>query len=394
MSKVSHTWISKLIRSFLLLAFFAGSVTGQSKKEQIEVLNLRVDSLKNVVTRQNHVNDSLRSLCKVQSSRIDSCLVQITLIKRNLNDSITNYKTALAQKDEANQKLKVQLASLQEAGGQAGSGKSVSFDLSDFTWDCYEFTFTQKKSAEYNTNDTGFTGQFVSYYSSDYSKTYSKNGSRLPYAVGNYVNGLKEGHWVYYLCDGSKQYEGDYTKGIKTGKWINYDLCNTHFLSNLKSLCMWIDDNGLSDKDIYSTGLYEAVNYVNGKKGDTLYYYDKATKTLQYFRYPDGSFVYNNGQPLTKGSEESGHIIVYFRSGKIASDTKYKSVKNPADITVYFERYGEATTYYSNGQVKSKGVFDQGQGVGEWIYYDASGKVTQKGEWLEDVNIGPECPCQ
>ena len=392
MSKVLHSWISKLIRSFILLAFFAGSVTGQSKKEQIEVLNLRVDSLKNVVARQNHVNDSLRSLCKMQSNRIDSCLVQITLIKRNLNDSITNYKTALAQKDEANQKLKVQLASLQEVGGQAGPGKSVSFDSSDFWWDfwakgrCYELTFTP--------NDTGFTGQFVSYYSSYYSKAYSKNGSRLPYAVGNYVNGLKEGHWVYYLCDGSKQYEGDYVKGIKNGKWINYDFCNHDFRSNIEALFMTIDDNNLTEQDISLLGLYESVNYVNGKRGDTVYYYHKTTKTLQYFRYPDGSFFYSNGQPMTKGSEESGQIIVYFRSGKIASDTKYKLVKNPTDNTVYYERDGEATTYYSNGQIKSKGVFDQGQGVGEWIYYDASGKVTHKGEWLEDVNIGPECPCQ
>ena len=63
-------------------------------------------------------------------------------------------------------------------------------------------------------------GKFTSFYT-----VYDK--PKQPKATGNYKNGIKEGLWNFYLCDGTKQLSGKYINGKKTGYWSNYSRCNS-----------------------------------------------------------------------------------------------------------------------------------------------------------------------
>lgn len=41
-------------------------------------------------------------------------------------------------------------------------------------------------------------------------------------AVGKYVNGKKNGPWVYFYHNNQVQSKGNYSKGILTGLWVNW----------------------------------------------------------------------------------------------------------------------------------------------------------------------------
>ena len=54
---------------------------------------------------------------------------------------------------------------------------------------------------------------------------------------------------------------------------------------------------------------------------------------------------------------------------------------------------GWTIEYYENGSIRTKGQYKNNSGVGQWFYYDRSGKLIR--DFYEgDVDAFFECPCQ
>ena len=123
------------------------------------------------------------------------------------------------------------------------------------------------------TNDTVINKKhygFRTYYSSDNLRTNFDSDKNQPIlSLGNIIDSKKEGHWIYYLQNGSKFAEGNYKNGRKIGKWFFYKgsskACKTLKYSKENNLLdqIFIDEFGhLEIRDI--TEKYNQIIFVNG----------------------------------------------------------------------------------------------------------------------------------
>lgn len=77
-------------------------------------------------------------------------------------------------------------------------------------------------------------------------------------------------------------------------------------------------------------------------------------------------------QNTTKAIED-GHVIVYYKTGKIKSIGNY--INN--------QREGEWLYFHENGQVALKKNYSNGSQIGEWSYYNEKGNLILK---VEDIS--------
>jgi antitoxin component YwqK of YwqJK toxin-antitoxin module len=375
---------NKILHLIFPVLFASYSIQAQSKKEQILVLTNKIDSLNKICQRKSVIIDSLNG--------------QIFSFSQTIKENIELFKESNEKLVSINENLQLKSSKLEDSIlYQKFQNKNLNvFEKNDFIDDNYEFTFNKNPNVFYPDNKNLY-GDFESYYSSDYVNRYSKNGKKLPYAKGSFKHGFKEGHWVYFLCDGSTKYEGNFKNGIKEGIWRNYDFCHETFKFNYNDvygyyvLLLTIKDYYGFAEDIHWEFFKEEFYFRNGIPSDTIYYLNDKNQLKLKVSMSDRMIYYDNNQPLTNQNctfsypyligEENDELIIYFRNGNV----KYKkNITGPRVTEVYFN---------INSKINRKCEYFNGEG--KITEYDENGKIlSEYEESFGSGKVGPECPCQ
>lgn len=274
-----------------------------------------------------------------------------------------------------------------------------NFNIEDFDFFENSDRYILKPNNNGKSNKDNFeryNGSFTSYY----GKGYDGYGENLKYADGKIVNGLKDGVWTYYFCDGTKKLEGQYKNGKKIGKWINHDFCNTAeifsatkeregFLGNIALLinyCFPFE----TTRELWANK--EVCYFHNDKQSDTIYYLDDENLIQLKLSCSDKILYYSNNQKVINMELEealdfidlnkTGSLEFYFPNGKVMYSLSSQN-------HTFTER-----RYYKTGE-RSQGVYQNDSG--KFISYDRNGKVVEEyidrypfhsGKFVE------ECNCQ
>ncbi|MBI3134628.1 MAG: hypothetical protein HYZ14_08160 [Bacteroidetes bacterium] len=168
-----------------------------------------------------------------------------------------------------------------------------------------------------------------------------------PQATNQTINGLKQGHWIFYgkdmpekgYPDDGKVEEGDFKDDKKTGEWIMYHKDGK--TPRTKGMFENGRPKGAYIKYYESGVVMEEGTYANGKQsGSFVRYYENGNKAQEKTFNAEG--------------KEEGKVVLYHENGQP------EFVYNKANgVTT-----GAATRYYDDGSVK------------EEIVYSATGEVT------------------
>jgi|694.fasta_scaffold101502_2 antitoxin component YwqK of YwqJK toxin-antitoxin module len=391
---------------FALLFFVCITVIsfGQSKKEQIEILKMKLDSIENVSVQLNKEvqqkkiqTDSLQALIQIELAKSKKVSTENADLKEKLKKEHENYlseeavlksEITLLKNDLAKSRKDIQLQS--DSIRDLNSKHTVKnfYDVIDFS-EASEFEFVPRAGAK----DKDFNGVFKSYYSDEVASIYTP-GKKLVYATGPYQDGFKNGMWIYYNCDASIRVMGNYVNGIRDGKWKCLDYCfdDLGFIRLTIMLSYYeIDLEGCND---YSK-LWQTINYTHGNPSDTIFISNLSGKmALQIVKHGDSMHLfYDNKQAFSNqalrldsdgflvGAENAKDLKIYNRNGGL----KY-SLKGD-------ERNCEEISYYDSGVIYTKCVVKNE--VGNWLQYDEKGKVIQTEELgIHAGKFGIDCICQ
>jgi antitoxin component YwqK of YwqJK toxin-antitoxin module len=387
----------KILFCSVLTILFLSNLNAQSKKEQIEILNNKTDSIEKV---KNQIESELQ----IRKSEIESLQNRIQLEqeknKKSLSDNASlneklksdrdDYLSQIAQLRSDLERSKKEFQERGDSLRELNSKQTVKnfYDLVDFS-EASNFEFIPRAGA----NSKDFNGVFKSYYNDNVASIYN-SGRKLVYATGQYLNGLKNGVWTYYNCDGSVAYMGNYVNGLREGKWKCLDYCfhELGFLSLTTMLSYYgIDLEGCND---YSK-LWQTINYTHGNPSDTIFISNLSGKmALQIVKHGDSMHLfYDNKQTFSNqalrldsdgflvGAENAKDLKIYNRNGGL----KY-SLKGD-------ERNCEEISYYDSGVIYTKCIVKNE--VGNWLQYDEKGKVIQTEEMgIHAGKYGIDCICQ
>ena len=196
-----------------------------------------------------------------------------------------------------------------------------------------------------------------------------------------YRNGAKIGKWIYYYENGKKRKEVKYIDGMLHGKY-------TFYLE---------DGNISSEKDYYYGDLHgEGKFYINGTFDHVRYYvFDK----LVAYSYSGES-----GELVAKIAlvNESGKMLCRYKNGQIAREMEIKNGEFVGEYKKYYasgKAYSEGTyvngeieghyvNYYENGNKKEDTDYLYGQFHGENITYYINGKIKRFRNYINDEMHG------
>ena len=172
-------------------------------------------------------------------------------------------------------------------------------------------------------NDDMENGAFVQYYS---------NGNKE--AEGLYLSGNYNGNYTYYYESGKKMHSGEFINGKRNGMWIFYN------------------ENG---------SIRSIVHYKNGttlkedpKNGEFMVYYDSGLPKSIY-HYKDG--------------KKDGSFIEYYNKGEKVLVPRVKDDPYEPD---------EMEEVLQGQQISHQGNYKNGVLIGEEIFYDENGRITDK----------------
>ncbi|MDD5570342.1 MAG: toxin-antitoxin system YwqK family antitoxin [Bacteroidales bacterium] len=192
------------------------------------------------------------------------------------------------------------------------------------------------------------------------------------YAVGTYVNDLKEGQWLGYHTG--------------SGRLI---LVENYFYGKKNGLSLVLNENGTILEEIYykddvlegncryfdSERLKSEVSYKNGKvNGSKRMFYDtgKLQEESQYIddiRNGEGRWYYTSGRLSTvinyKNGGFEGMQTSYYENGNTLSEQNFKNNVEEGEYKEYFEK----------GQMKIQGMYKNGKKEGEWKEFDENAKL-------------------
>ena len=131
------------------------------------------------------------------------------------------------------------------------------------------------------------------------------------------------------------------------------------FLSFLVISCQ--EELSPTDTEFHPNGITKTRQYLN-KQGSVV-------KEEQF--YASGNIQFS-GEYDKKGNQ-SGLWDAYYETGKLWSQTEYKSGK----------QHGTAKSFYPNGNLRYEGYFENDQKTGIWSFYDESGKLIESQEFDE-----------
>jgi antitoxin component YwqK of YwqJK toxin-antitoxin module len=165
--------------------------------------------------------------------------------------------------------------------------------------------------------------------------------------------GMKQGRWKFYYEDGSLKQEGEYKNDLKHGYFKDYTR-----EGNLITTSKYID--GVLQEDVAELAKLDIKReyYPDGQVKIVASYKDDVPQGVRREYSPEGDIV-------------AGYI---FKNGKIVGEgiIDEEGIKD-----------GPWQEFYTNGQLKSIGVYDKGKRIGEWKFYHKNGQLEQIGTYNE-----------
>ncbi len=229
------------------------------------------------------------------------------------------------------------------------------------------------------------------------------NGS--VYSKGNFVNGEKEGYWMYYDSYGNLERKERYSEGIQVDSLIDY---HSNGKVSTLSLVKEGQRNGLYlSYNIFGDLVTEGSFKNNEWDGDRYnYYYDGSIDNQAYFL--EGTKHGYQKEYFVNGKVKS---IEQFDKGRMISNI-YNDTNNR--ILDSFEEYngeiklhlvdsnhlssvgnyingnanGMFTWYSPNKVIEVKGEYINGERVGKWTWFHPSGKVETEVNYLNGNKNG------
>jgi len=192
---------------------------------------------------------------------------------------------------------------------------------------------------------------------------------------GNYVNGMKSGHWKFYDYTGTLVKEGAFSNDNRIGEW-------KYYYTN------WSDDKGIDQR--YAKELYLVSNYTNGLLDgkSTRYSYLEKKKVLC-------SETNKDANPLdTCHSLEYKKVneISYFKNGKLNGPYELRDSSNEIDTKGFYKddmRFGEWLYRYDDINLYEdvfyiKGNYSNNKKDGKWIRYVNEGNILETFNYKND----------
>ncbi len=204
------------------------------------------------------------------------------------------------------------------------------------------------------------------------AKTYYQNGN-LEQSV-YLINGYPNGNMKTYYEAGNIRLETTYINGIKDGKYLRYHLTGlvaeeSYYKNGVQDSISLYWDNVFGNKlkqEHYKMGIKEGVWITFNELGDTLTIFNYKNNVY------DGEF-----KKYFCGDVEIGDKM----NGKLSTFDRTKSIKK---YIYALDEYGTYVNGKLNGQFKTglyhreahaEGVFDDGNKIGEWRYFDENDKL-------------------
>lgn len=177
----------------------------------------------------------------------------------------------------------------------------------------------------------------------------------------NYKNGYKEGKYISYYQDGTKEYECNYKKG------------KLHGISS-----SWNDKGEITRESEYFNGNMDGFtkNYSDGKL--TSMYESKNGKVVGTHKYFEKGKLYAEGN-LNFNKKNGVWKIYYENEG-------YEEITYLNDV-----EHGKCINFYENGKLMSEGQFDKGKRTGKWKGYHENGNLRKLAVYKENIIISQKC---
>lgn len=357
----------------VFIIFFSLNLNGQSKKEQIIILNNRIDSINNVLEKMKYDLDTLSKSNLNKSNLIYSYKNEILSLRNQYTEL---YNINLVKNEKMVSDINHLKARINTMYDSINMPPVNSIDFADIGISYYDI----------KSDENAFSFKFFNTY--DTSFPLLKGKFKFPYAEGFYKNGYKNGLWVYYLCDHTKKYEGYFLNGKKDGIWKRYNQCfeemeniqfkDFPFLRVSYSSIYSLQEYFLDEKYIEERDFREEIIYKNGIPSDTIYYRSNLNNKIVYkVNWKNKLIFYDNNQLFSNSKDLFEQVL-------------YDTLLEKENVVVYAR----------NGGIRYK--WDRNKNVTEESYYDLKGKLTQKFNYksLEDYveqrsgKYGIECDCQ
>lgn len=169
-------------------------------------------------------------------------------------------------------------------------------------------------------------------------------------------NGLKQGKWKFFYPGGNVKTEGNYRDDKRNGYFKEYD-----------------EKGMLTDVSKY-------VNDVRQEEAPELVKLDVRTDY-----YPDGKV---KTRASYKGEVPEGIRREYDESGQVTAAFTFTGGVITAEGIIDDEgvKDGPWKEYYTNGTLKSEGVYRNGKRTGKWRFYHTNGALEQEGNYNNQGN--------
>ena len=289
-------------------------------------------------------------------------------------------------------------------------GKRTNY-LLDSTWNFYNQSGELVQQINYNLGEK--SGYSVSYR---YDNPLNP-GQPTEISRELYVNGRKEGNSYYYYPTGELQMVVFYKNGKKQGISREYTRDSTlitvvEYKDNYvidRERVNRVDEEGRKQgthREYYENGnMKREENYLDGELHGYVREFSGRGELVLAMRYERGKIVEEIDEDLRELIEmkntfdENGRLVFNggYRDGvpigihrfydttvTVINAYLYKKKKKKLAegiITEQGERVGEWTEFYASGEVRAKGVYQNNQKSGTWTYYFKEGGIEQRGRF-------------
>jgi antitoxin component YwqK of YwqJK toxin-antitoxin module len=239
-----------------------------------------------------------------------------------------------------------------------------------------------------------FTLSFTLLYSqnliSETTEKYDNGKTKTVEYFRNIRNKLELVRIENYYDNRQLQSAGEIKDSLMNGEWIYY-----------------YENGQITGKGIYQSGNGEYLGIFdipqNGRIGQWMFYYENGQKkSVHNYDYRglliNGATYYENGK--MQSQKTSFGYTSYFENGQIKSKGNYRDEKNVGNWTFYYENgqinkelyYKEGIIdgivymYYKNGKIMAKGDLKEGSGLLTFFY--ENGKKQKEGSLINEEKHG------
>lgn len=199
---------------------------------------------------------------------------------------------------------------------------------------------------------------------------YDSQGTLLAKGI-TLENGKKQGAWIFYYPDGTKESEGSFLHDEKTGLWKFYYQSGvlkqegSYARNKISGFWKWYSETGVLRKE---------ENYVGGKKNGKSIQYDEQKQIIIQGVYVDdkqhGEWLYKTGDITTNA--------VYDYGDKTKTWESYFTINGKLQFKgLYYmgQPKGKHVYYYNNGKIEHEEIYKNGKPAKAWSYYSYQGEL-------------------